>query len=169
MGRKTTPGMRGRMILLGLTLTTLLSLSTLTVRAATVSEIGDQLICQCGCTLVLTNCTHGECVSRDGMLQLITQKLEQGQTQAQIIQSFVAQYGEQVLASPPKRGFNLTAWITPFVAILAGGVLIYVAIKKWVRRSEEPVEASAVSKEEEDLYRQRVEKELQQFEERGYR
>ncbi|MBI2847716.1 MAG: cytochrome c-type biogenesis protein CcmH [Chloroflexi bacterium] len=169
MGRKSGLGMKARIILLTLILTTLFSVSAAAVRAATVTQIADQLICQCGCTLVLSNCTHGECMSRDAMLTLITQKLEQGQTQEQIIGFFVAQYGEQVLASPSKRGFNLTAWIAPFVAILAGGALVYVAIRKWVRRGKQQVEATVVTREEEEEYRQRLEKELQQFGERGYR
>jgi len=59
-------------------------------------------------------------MSRDGMLTLIEQKLAKGESATGIVQFFVAQYGEQVLSAPTKKGFNLTAWITPFVAILAG-------------------------------------------------
>ncbi|MBI2853161.1 MAG: cytochrome c-type biogenesis protein CcmH [Chloroflexi bacterium] len=139
-----------------------------TVYAATKDDIAKELICQCGCTLLLSNCNHIECMSRDSMLTLIDQKLAQGQTQEQIIQFFVNDYGEQVLASPPKRGFNLTAWIAPFAAILLGGVVIFFAIRKWVRRSELPP-ATVIAAEEEDTYRQRLEKELDRFTERGYR
>src|SRR3972149_2854362 len=76
-----------------------------------VDSISTQLICQCGCTAVLNNCTHLECHIRESMTAQIKLQLDQGMTSQQIIQSFVTQYGEQVLSSPPKRGFNLTAWL----------------------------------------------------------
>lgn len=152
-----------------LLLAAVLSLPAGTARAAPADEIANQLICQCGCYAVLSNCVHGECMVRDAMTTLIEQKLAQGQTQEQIIQTFVAQYGEQVLASPPKRGFNLTAWIAPFAAILVGAAVISLAIKKWVRRGEQPVQATIVTKEEEEVYRHRLEKELKKFAERGFR
>lgn len=138
--------------------------------AATLSDISKQLICQCGCTLVLANCTHVECHSREAMTTFIAQQLDQGQSEKQILQLFVTQYGEQVLASPPKRGFNLMAWLLPFVAILAGGVVIYAAIKKWVGRGRLS-EAYAVTEtgEEDEKYQRQLEEELKEFNEGSFR
>ncbi len=144
--------------------------SPVRAESATVSDISDQLICQCGCTLVLANCTHSECMSRDTMTTLIEQGLAQGQSEEEIIQFFVVQYGEQVLASPPKRGFNLTAWILPFAAILGGGGIIYMALKKWVWQGRQSViTAEAEVEESDEEYRRRLEKELEEFTERGFR
>ncbi len=138
--------------------------------AATVSSISKEFICQCGCTLVLANCTHDECMSRDTMTALIAQKLSEGQSEEQISQFFVAQYGEQVLASPPKRGFNLMAWITPFAAILAGGGVIYMAIKKWVGLGRRSQTGAMVEDEEGDeKYQRQLKDELEEFAERGFR
>ncbi|MAF85181.1 MAG: hypothetical protein CL875_01640 [Dehalococcoidales bacterium] len=138
--------------------------------ATTVSGISGDLVCQCGCMMVLSNCSHAGCAVREAMTTLIAQKIDGGQSKEQIIQSFVAQYGEQVLASPPKRGFNLTAWILPFAAILGGGGVIYVALKKWVRRGRQSqpsamVEAEAGNEE----YQHQLEKELKDFTEKGFR
>ncbi len=106
---------------LGITILILL-LFTSPARAdsATVSDISKQLICQCGCTLVLANCTHDECMSRDTMTTLIEQKLAQGKSEEQIIQLFVAQYGEQVLASPPKRGLTWLPGCRPWLRCFLG-------------------------------------------------
>ncbi len=148
----------------------ILSLSPARAYAATVSDISKQFICQCGCTLVLNSCTHAECSVGVPMTALIKQKLAQGQSEEQIIQFFVAQYGEQVLASPPKRGFNLMAWVTPFAAILLGAGVIYIIIKKWVwqgRRSQASAVAEADEKDEE--YQRRLEKELDEFTDRSFR
>jgi cytochrome c-type biogenesis protein CcmH len=138
--------------------------------AATVSDISKQLICQCGCTMVLLNCSHAECGSREAMTVFINDQLAKGQSDEQIIQLFVAQYGEQVLSSPPKRGFNLMAWFTPFIALLVGAAVIYIALKKWVRR-EAPSQTYAPAKldEKDEEYRHQVEKELKEFAERSFR
>ncbi len=148
----------------------LLSASPARAESATVSDISKQLICQCGCTMVLSNCSHAECASREAMTTLIEQKLAQGQPAEQIIQSFVAQYGEQVLSAPPKQGFNLTAWVAPFAALLFGGGVIYITLREWVRRGRRP-QTNVMSEAEEGdgEYRHRLEKELKEFTERGFR
>ncbi len=148
-----------------------LSLVPLQVYALTVSEMTKQFICQCGCTAVLDNCTHAECSIRDEMTNLVRQRVEQGKTEAEIVSFFVGRYGEKVLASPPKKGFNLTVWITPFAAILAGAAIIYIVIKKWVRRGRavEMTTSDADSTEHDEEYEIRLEKELKDFESRGFR
>ncbi len=137
---------------------------------ATVSSIASQLVCQCGCTLLLENCTHEECHSRENMNALIVQQLDQGQSEEQIIQLFVTQYGEQVLASPPKKGFNLTAWILPFAVILVGGGVIYFLIKKWVRTGRyATVVVDAEEDESDNEYERKLEAELKSFSEGSFR
>ncbi len=156
---------------LGITiLLVLVSTSPVRADSATVGDISKQLICQCGCTAVLSNCTHAECVSREAMTTLIEQKIAEGQSEAEIIQSFVAQYGEQVLASPPKRGFNLVAWVLPFAAILMGGGVIYIALKKWVWQGRQSQTKTIVETDERDEeYQRRLEEELKEFNEKGFR
>ncbi len=148
----------------------LLFVSPVRADSATVSDISDQLICQCGCTLILSNCTHTECGSREAMTTLIEQKLTQGQSEEEIMQFFVAQYGEQVLASPPKRGFNLVAWVLPFAAILGGGGVVYVALKKWVRKGQRSQTNTMPETEEEDEeYQRQLKKELDEFGDGSFR
>ena len=98
-----------------------LLVSPVTVEAAVASDIANKLICQCGCEMTLGKC---KCYSGKKMTDVIEQKMAQGQSEEQIIQYFIAQYGEQVLASPPK-------WLLP-VATLVGGGAIYMALRKWV-------------------------------------
>ncbi len=161
-------GLKGKLSII--LLITVLSFSPARANAQTMSDISKELICQCGCTLVLANCTHSECMSRDTMTTLIEQKLAQGQSEAEIIQLFVAQYGEQVLASPPKRGFNLVAWVLPFAAILAGGGIVYMVIKRWVWQGRQsPTMVTTEAEEGDEEYRRQLEEELEKFEERGFR
>ncbi len=37
----------------------------------TVADISQELICQCGCTLTVANCTHVECGPREAMMTII--------------------------------------------------------------------------------------------------
>ncbi|MFQ6122002.1 MAG: cytochrome c-type biogenesis protein CcmH [Dehalococcoidales bacterium] len=163
-------GLKGKLGIILLIIIALFSPFPARANGATVSDISKQLICQCGCTMVLLNCSHAECASREAMTTLIEQKLAQGQSGEGIIQFFVAQYGEQVLASPPKRGFNLMAWVTPFAALLFGGGVIYFVLKKWVRReTPSPTDATAETDEEDEQYQRQLEEELKEFTPRSFR
>ena len=138
---------------------------------ATMSDIGKELICQCDCSMVLTNCTHAQCSSRDSINSTISEKLDQGESKEQIIGYFVNVYGERVLASPPKKGFNLLLWVLPFTAIVAGLVVISLTLKAWVgRSSHDPIEANSSNPEDnEEVYQQRLKKDLDEFTEDGFR
>lgn len=48
----------------------------------------------------------------------------EGQNEEQIVASFVAEYGEWILAVPEKTGFNVLAWAVPIGALLVGGGLL---------------------------------------------
>jgi cytochrome c-type biogenesis protein CcmH len=137
----------------------------------TASDISAKLICQCDCTMILSTC---QCATKDEMIIVIDQKLDEGQSSKEIVDYFVAAYGERVLSAPPKQGFNLTAWILPFAVILGGGGIIYLAIRKWVKKGEssqadliELIESK--SSGQEDEYQQRLEEDLKDFSEGSFR
>ena len=133
----------------------------------TASDIASKLICQCGCGRILDSHV---CATQESMVALIEQKLAQGQSEAEIIQFFVDQYGEQVLAEPTKRGFNLTVWVLPFAVLLLGGGIVYSAIRVWTKRGKmDQTKAIAEAEEGDEEYRHRLEKELEEFDERGFR
>ncbi len=102
--------------------------------AVTVEEITIELVCQCGCALVLENCNHSDCGSALPMTELVGEKVAAGESKEEILSFFVSQYGEAVLAAPTKRGFNLTVWLLPFFSILAGAGVVSLLILSWVRR-----------------------------------
>lgn len=52
-------------------------------------------------------------------------KLQQGQSQAQILDFMVARYGDFVLYRPPLKASTVLLWVGPFVLLLvAGGALV---------------------------------------------
>jgi cytochrome c-type biogenesis protein CcmH len=140
------------------------------VSAVTAGEVSNELVCQCGCGLILENCNHSDCSSATPMREIVTKMVEQGDTKEQILEYFVAQYGEAVLASPPKRGINLTVWLTPFAAIAAGAALVGVLISVWVRRRCSILNLTAGDRAPEDTsvvderYERIFEREMKEFE-----
>jgi cytochrome c-type biogenesis protein CcmH len=95
-----------------------------------VETIASQLICLCGCGKLLNVC---EMDTARQMRSVISEKLEAGWNTKRIISYMTETYGERVLAAPTKRGFNLTAWVTPFAFILAGGAVIVLVVGTWTQ------------------------------------
>lgn len=65
--------------------------------------------------------------------------IARGETKAQIKRDLVAQYGSQVLAVPERRGFALTAYLVPILAVLAALGALAFALPRWRRRSRRSV------------------------------
>ncbi len=92
------------------------------------------------------------------MRNLVRELVQQGKSREEIQAYFVSRYGEFVLLSPPKRGFNLLVWGLPFVAILAGAWGVYLVARRWTLRREEAEPAV------DPVYAERVRRELQERE-----
>ena len=52
------------------------------------------------------------------MKQMIRSSLAEGKTEKQIRDELVAQFGPAVVAEPPKKGFDLLAWLAPSASSL---------------------------------------------------
>ncbi len=61
--------------------------------------------------------------------------IAQGETDQQIEQQLVAQYGPAVLGRPPAHGFNLTVYILPPAILVAGAAALALALPRWRRRA----------------------------------
>jgi cytochrome c-type biogenesis protein CcmH len=124
-----------------------------------VRKLADEIICTCGCAATLNNCqnsmTCNEAVKHKAELR---EMVEQGMSKAEIFDRMVEKYGETILAAPTKRGFNLTAWVTPFAAVFAGGLLVVVVVRKWTRK--EPSQDGAAAVQEGSLAQSEFDPEL---------
>ena len=68
------------------------------------------------------------------MRQIIRERLAAGESPEQVRAYFVQKYGQWILLSPPKEGFNLLVWVVPFAGLGAGLVLVAVVLRRWTRR-----------------------------------
>ena len=112
-------------------------------------HVGMSLKCMCkGCDMSAGGCSHpggtftGPCETAKGMLKEVDQHIARGETDEQIIQAFVAEYGSIVYVVPPKTGFGLVAWLMPIAYIVLGLGLVVFFMRRWSRRR--PVHAGTV-------------------------
>jgi cytochrome c-type biogenesis protein CcmH len=63
--------------------------------------------------------------------------IDEGQDEAQIKRSLVAQYGPTVLALPSAHGFDLTVYLVPLAAFLALLATLAVLLPRWRRRARD--------------------------------
>lgn len=98
-------------------------------------DVENALMCKCDdkCGKVLMNCT---CSTADKTRGKFSKMLESGLTVEQIIKTQVAEHGETILSAPTKFGFNLTAWLTPFIALVAGGFGVRKVLRTCVGRKD---------------------------------
>ena len=71
------------------------------------------------------------------MRGVIRTKLAAGETDQQILDDFVASYGDSILTEPPKRGISLGVWIGPIVGVALGLLLVTMLLRTW-RRAPAP-------------------------------
>jgi cytochrome c-type biogenesis protein CcmH len=97
------------------------------------------------------------------MKAYIRERLAAGASAGEIKDELVAQFGRGVLAEPPKRGFDLLAWVLPLAGIALGALLVGALAWSWSRGRDGPEPAADEPPLDADLDR-RVDEELARFE-----
>jgi cytochrome c-type biogenesis protein CcmH len=64
----------------------------------------------------------------------IRQMLADGKSEREILDHFVMQHGEKILAMPAAQGFNLLAYLLPVGFLVFGGGFLYLALRRWQKR-----------------------------------
>jgi cytochrome c-type biogenesis protein CcmH len=96
------------------------------------AELEGEVMCPvCGTTLDQSNSPAAEQIKR-----VIARGIAAGETKSEIKDRLVANYGESILAAPPKHGFGLLAWWLPIVGITAGAILVGIGAWRWSRARE---------------------------------
>ena len=103
-------------------------------RHPTLNELENEVMCPvCGTTLAQSDSAAAKQIERE-----IQIRIRAGWTKTQIKNLLVRQYGESILASPPKHGFNLLAWLLPIVGLLGAAAALGVAAWGWSRGRADP-------------------------------
>jgi cytochrome c-type biogenesis protein CcmH/NrfF len=104
-------------------------------------QLGKKMICMCNCGQILTECNHVGCKTSLSMLKEMDTRVQSGDSDDLILQGYVQEYGEKVLAEPSTHGFNSLAWAIPGIAFALGLALVVLVIRHW-RQAPKMVAAS---------------------------
>lgn len=125
-----------------------------------VNKVAKQLYCPVCENIPLDVCPTTACAE---WRELIRQKIAAGWSDQQIKDYFAVQYGDRVLAEPPRRGLNWLVYFLPPLFFLGGALIVFSVLRK-MRRMPDPLAAQKASADapaqEPDPYLQKVEEEL---------
>ena len=76
------------------------------------------------------------------MRQRVREMLAEGATRQEVLDYFSDRYGQNVLASPPKTGLYLLAWILPLVGVLAALAAGLFVLRTMTGRNDDSQETS---------------------------
>ena len=94
------------------------------------ADLESQLVCPvCETTLDQSNAPIAQ-----RMKSFIRTRIAAGDSEQEIKDALVAQFGSGVLAKPPGGGFGLLAWLLPLAALAGGAVAATLLIRAWSRR-----------------------------------
>jgi cytochrome c-type biogenesis protein CcmH len=118
----------------------------------TVADLEDEVVCPtCQTTLDMSTAPVAQ-----RMRAFIRERIDAGDSKAEIKAALVDQFGPGVLAEPPKRGFDLLAWVLPLAGILLAGGTVAYASWRWSRGrapADEPLDADEERRLDEALAR----------------
>jgi cytochrome c-type biogenesis protein CcmH len=70
------------------------------------------------------------------MKREVRERLAAGESPDEIRRYFISRYGEWVLTKPRAAGVNLSVWLLPIVALFGGAVVVWIAVRRWVRQGD---------------------------------
>lgn len=151
------------LLLIGIFLPTTAAAQDPTPSDDEVNRVARQLYCPVCENIPLDTCGTEACEQWRGVIR---DKLQEGWSDEAIKAFFVEQYGDRVLAEPPRRGFNWLAYVVPPLAFLGGAYLLYRGFRSWQALDAERSASEDIQEVQEhspdDKYLQRVETELRE-------
>ena len=86
------------------------------------------------------------------MRSVIRAKIVAGESDQQILDEFVASYGDSILADPPKRGISLGVWVGPVLGVALGIGLVTMLLRTWRHAPLQPAGGPTVDPEVADEF-----------------
>jgi cytochrome c-type biogenesis protein CcmH len=101
---------------------------------AAIQAIEQHLACTCGCTLDVFTCrtTDFTCTYSPELHREVLALRDNGKTAQEILDAFVAKYGEKALMAPKPQGFNLAGYLLPgaLIAAAGAGLVLFIGRRK---------------------------------------
>ena len=103
---------------------------TATAAPPNAADLEAEIVCPvCETTLDQSNAPIAQ-----RMKTFIRVRIAAGDSESEIKDALVAEFGSEVLAEPPGGGFGLLAWLLPLTALVGGAVVVGLLIRSWSGR-----------------------------------
>jgi cytochrome c-type biogenesis protein CcmH len=123
----------------------------------TLADLEGEIMCPvCDTTLDQSNSPAARQIKA-----VISARIAAGDSKQEIKDLLVAQYGTKILAAPPKKGFNLLAWLLPIFLLLGGAIVLGLLAWRWSHTREPGPPAAQLS----PALERRVDEELARYDE----
>lgn len=117
--------------------------ATYAQQAPRAKALGKRVLCMCGgCEDSAGLCSHpggsfsGPCETARGMQKDLDDRVAKNESDDAILAAYVTQYGPTVLVEPPKKGFDLLAWVMPILMPLLALVLVWYVVRGWRQKAK---------------------------------
>lgn len=111
-------------------------------RTERAKTMGKRIRCMCGgCNDAASLCKHsggsfaGPCDMAQTMLKELDERVARNEPDDLTVQSFIQEYGPEVMLVPEAKGFNFWAWAMPAIVPLVGLSLVWMAVMRWRQRA----------------------------------
>lgn len=99
------------------------------------NDLGNKMMCTCGCGQVLLQCNHYGCPGLSRQSAELKADLAKGMSDNAILIAFQDEYGPTVLAAPMLTKFNMIAWIMPPLLLGLGILGVVLLVRRWRQRA----------------------------------
>jgi cytochrome c-type biogenesis protein CcmH len=156
-------------------------------QAVRFEKLGGKIMCTCSCGQMLLKCNHVGCPNSSRMIAQLHDQLGDGRTgggattpagiattgttdgpntataksDEDVLNFFRTEWGVTAVVEPSQHGFELLAWILPFVGLIVGTILLIIVVTKWKRRPVQVNAADAVRDPHMDALRARARQETE--------
>jgi cytochrome c-type biogenesis protein CcmH/NrfF len=138
-------------------------------------KLGSKIMCTCSCAQMLLKCNHVGCPNSSKMIAQLHDELGDGRSggvgsavatpesksDEDVLNFFRREWGVTAVVEPSQHGFELLAWILPFVGLIAGTILLMIVVTKWKRRPAQANPSDSVRDPHMDALRARARQETE--------
>lgn len=126
-------------------------------RHPSLAELEGEVMCPtCHTTLDASNSAIAQQIKA-----FIRARIAQGKTKSQIKSELVDNFGPSILAAPPKRGWDLLAWVLPLGGLGLGAIVLGILAWWWTRDRDRPASGGGAALDPE--LERRLDAELARF------
>jgi cytochrome c-type biogenesis protein CcmH/NrfF len=106
-------------------------------------KLANGMKCMCGgCEDSAGQCSHpggsfsGPCETARSMQKDLDDRVAKNQSDDDIMAAYVTQYGPTILIEPPKKGFDLLAWVMPVLLPILALIAVWFVVRNWRKKAQ---------------------------------